>query len=186
MSMENMSSPESSAPLSAKRLPARSRSGKPAKPAKTPKPTPADPSVEKSAPVYPVFDSVESMAGEGISESAASGESPPQEGVKRNKRRRKKGKGGGSANSAQAALADPSAEPVEETSAGAAATTPHPARQARLKLDSESVSKLAWKIYLAEVSEEGVALIADSDAKELTRRCFRLAEIFVEEQTRRR
>lgn len=48
------------------------------------------------------------------------------------------------------------------------------------------LSKLAWKIYLAEVSEEGVALIGDNDAKELSRRCFRLAEIFMEEQTRRR
>ena len=45
---------------------------------------------------------------------------------------------------------------------------------------------MAWKIYLAEVSEEGVALIGDNDAKDLSRRCFRLAEIFVEEQMRRR
>ncbi len=48
------------------------------------------------------------------------------------------------------------------------------------------LTKLAWKIYLSEVSEEGVALIGDSDAKELSRRCFRLAEIFMEEQSRRR
>ena len=31
-----------------------------------------------------------------------------------------------------------------------------------------------------------VALIGDNDAKDLSRRCFRLAEIFIEEQTRRR
>ena len=123
-------------------------------------------------------------------ESAASSESPevseasPQEKNKR-KRRRKKGKGGGSQNAAQAALAETSAELVEESSAGAAAPSPQPARQTRLKLDSEGVAKLAWKIFLAEVSEEGVALIGDSDAKELSRRCFRLAEIFMEEQARR-
>jgi hypothetical protein len=43
----------------------------------------------------------------------------------------------------------------------------------------------AWQIYLAEVSEEGVALIGDQDAKELARRCFRLAEVFLEECARR-
>ncbi len=58
--------------------------------------------------------------------------------------------------------------------------------QQRFKIDSEELAKRAWKIYLAEVSEEGVALIGDSDARELSRRCFRLAEIFLEEQSRRR
>jgi hypothetical protein len=43
----------------------------------------------------------------------------------------------------------------------------------------------AWQIYLAEVSEEGVALIGDQDAKELARRCFRLAEVFLQESARR-
>lgn len=56
----------------------------------------------------------------------------------------------------------------------------------RPKVDPELLTKMAWKIYLAEVSEEGVALIGDSDAKDLSRRCFRLAEIFIEEQNRRR
>ena len=55
-----------------------------------------------------------------------------------------------------------------------------------MRFDPEALSKLAWKIYLSEVSEEGVALIGDNDAKELSRRCFRLAEIFLEEQARRR
>jgi hypothetical protein len=55
----------------------------------------------------------------------------------------------------------------------------------RPKLDPDKVSKNAWKIFLAEVSEEGVALIGDSDARELARRCFRLAEIFLEEEDRR-
>ncbi len=55
-----------------------------------------------------------------------------------------------------------------------------------MKLDAEQLAKFAWKIYLAEVSEEGVALVGDNDARELSRRCFRLAEIFLEEQARRR
>jgi hypothetical protein len=63
---------------------------------------------------------------------------------------------------------------------------PRPSPQPRTKVDPEKVAKLALKIYLAEVSEEGVALVGDNDAKELARRCFRLAEIFIEEESRRR
>lgn len=59
------------------------------------------------------------------------------------------------------------------------------AQKQRPKLDSDKVAKNAWKIFLAEVSEEGVALIGDNDARELARRCFRLAEIFLEEESRR-
>jgi hypothetical protein len=179
MSKEKSSPPEPSVPLSAKRRPARSRSGKPAKQATTPQSVPEDSHVEKSASGYPVFDLAESPAGNGISEAAASDESSPQEGVKRSKRRRKKGKGG---SASQAITGAASSESLGEV----AATHPRPAQQARVKLDPESVSKLALKIYLSEVSEEGVALISDSDAKELTHRCFRLAEIFMEEQARRR
>ena len=47
------------------------------------------------------------------------------------------------------------------------------------------LAKRAWKIFLAEVSEEGVSLISDQDARELSKRCFRLAEIFLDEQGRR-
>ena len=53
------------------------------------------------------------------------------------------------------------------------------------KPDREKVAKNAWKIFLAEVSEEGVALIGDNDARELARRCFRLSEIFLEEEHKR-
>jgi hypothetical protein len=55
----------------------------------------------------------------------------------------------------------------------------------RLKLNPEDLSKKAWKIFLAEVSEEGISLISDNDARDFSRRCFRLAEIFLEEQKRR-
>lgn len=60
-----------------------------------------------------------------------------------------------------------------------------PSQKQRPKLDSDKVAKNAWKIFLAEVSEEGVALIGDNDARELARRCFRLSEIFLEEEGRR-
>lgn len=53
------------------------------------------------------------------------------------------------------------------------------------KVDRGIAAAHAWQIYLAEVSEEGVALIGDQDAKELARRCFRLAEVFLEESARR-
>ena len=45
-------------------------------------------------------------------------------------------------------------------------------------------AKKAWDIYLAEVSEEGVELFPDNDARELARRSFRLAEIFLQEELR--
>lgn len=114
------------------------------------------------------------------------------------KRRRRKGKGQGAA--APQAGAPPVAEEgqhvaVQETKAPEANQDQRPRnpggqqqqpQQQRPKIDPELLTKMAWKIYLAEVSEEGVALIGDNDARDLSRRCFRLAEIFVEEQTRRR
>ena len=60
-----------------------------------------------------------------------------------------------------------------------------PPQKQRSRPDPDKISKNAWKIFLAEVSEEGVALIGDNDARELSRRCFRLAEIFLEEEGRR-
>ncbi|MBB5352001.1 hypothetical protein HNR46_002242 [Haloferula luteola] len=54
----------------------------------------------------------------------------------------------------------------------------------RPTLDPEQVAKKAWKIFLAEVSEEGLALINDNDARELSRRSFRLAELFLEEASK--
>jgi hypothetical protein len=62
---------------------------------------------------------------------------------------------------------------------------PQQPHKPRRKPDPGKVAKNAWKIFLAEVSEEGVALIADNDARELARRCFRLSEIFLEEEDKR-
>ncbi len=59
------------------------------------------------------------------------------------------------------------------------------AQQKPVKLNAKAVSKKAWKIFLAEVGEEGLALIGDKEAKELTKRSFRLGEIFQEEEQRR-
>jgi len=140
-------------------------------------------------------------------DAASSGQPSQTESAKRKRRRRKgKGKGDGSQNgpalsaeNAGAAHEDGADEPAASegnqaprpANAPAAQQKPHsqqaPQHQApRPKIDPELLTKMAWKIYLAEVSEEGVALIGDNDAKDLSRRCFRLAEIFVEEQLRRR
>ena len=52
----------------------------------------------------------------------------------------------------------------------------------KVKLDSKTVTKRAWKIFLGEVNEEGLALIADKDARELARRSLRVAEIYCHEE----
>jgi hypothetical protein len=148
-------------------------------------------------PDYPVFDLSESNAEAppAVAEATASADwpepepastgevLPPQEGTKR-KRRRKKGKGGSPQNAGQTVAGDATPEAPSEIPAAPAQT--RPTQSPRAKADPEKVAKLALKIYLAEVSEEGVALIGDNDAKELSRRCFRLAEIFIEEESRRR
>jgi hypothetical protein len=109
------------------------------------------------------------------------------------KRRRRKGKGQSAAppNAAPLAMEDiqsipfPETKPVEGPQDQRPRPNPNPPQAPRLKVDPEVLHKMAWKIYLAEVSEEGVALIGDGDARDLSRRCFRLAEIFIEEQSRR-
>ena len=162
-------------------------------------PVPAPP-----APVLERQESIEPSAptdGEWPEPDAATagGGGSPSESTKR-KRRRRKGKGQNSA--AQNAVGTVTEEvtlqgeavelkPVE-TFQDPRPPRPNPPPQShpqstpRSKVDPELLTKMAWKIYLAEVSEEGVALIGDNDAKDLSRRCFRLAEIFVEEQLRRR
>jgi hypothetical protein len=139
----------------------------------------------KATPAFPVFDSPEAPAQDAPQVPSAADWPEPEppsapENPKR-KRRRKKGKGGNPQNAPQTAAED-------DAPAAPAGETPQarPAQPPRVKADSEALAKLALKIYLSEVSEEGVALIGDNDAKELSRRCFRLAEIFIEEQSRRR
>lgn len=136
--------------------------------------------------------------GESTNEIAANGK-PEQK--RSNRRRRGKGKPSGqiaeqaregessealeSPAPAQAELAADSLKQNRPDPTEKPPTTQRPPQPPRRKLDPDKVAKNAWKIYLAEVSEEGVALIADNDARELARRCFRLSEIFLEEEDRR-
>ena len=145
-------------------------------------------------PKFPEFpDSPASPAARGDwpEPEAATAEAPgPPEHAKR-KRRRKKGKGHNPQIPVPATDEDASPlgsnEPAESAAAPAAPSSPPPPNHApRAKIDPDVLATRAWKIYLSEVSEEGVALIGDTDAKELARRCFKLAEIFIEEQARRR
>ena len=53
------------------------------------------------------------------------------------------------------------------------------------KHDSELLAKYAWKIYLSEISEEGVTMTDDPAAKILARRCFDLAATFLDEKERK-
>jgi len=50
------------------------------------------------------------------------------------------------------------------------------------KIDTKTVAARAWKIFVGEVNEEGLALIADKDARELARRSLRIAEIYTREE----
>ena len=128
---------------------------------------------------------------ESEAESVSGSQSQTTESAKR-KRRRRKGKGQGNSpqNIAEAMGEESTIPTVSELKSPEPSQEQRPRPQAqqppRPKIDPEVMTKMAWKIYLAEVSEEGVALIGDNDAKDLSRRCFRLAEIFIEEQMRRR
>jgi hypothetical protein len=125
-------------------------------------------------------------------EAASNGGSAAQSEPSKRKRRRRKGKGQNSAPPQMDAPAheEPTAQNGSEAKSPDATQEQRPRPQQpqpqRAKIDPEILTKMAWKIYLAEVSEEGVALIGDNDAKDLSRRCFRLAEIFIEEQSRHR
>jgi hypothetical protein len=180
MSEESATPPETSATPSAGSA-RRVSNPRPKKKAKSPKPEksaeeiPAEPSAK--FPEFPESsEPADAPRGDWPEpEAPSSGNAAASENTKR-KRRRKKGKGGN--NPQNAAPAVDAEDP--------AVSQPQRPQPSRVKLDPELLAKFAWKIYLAEVSEEGVALVSDNDAKELTRRCFRLAEIFLEEQSRRR
>jgi len=122
-------------------------------------------------------------------EPASAGPSGHPEGPKR-KRRRRKGKGNGPQNGTPPNDPETSNHSSEEADGSSPNQQPaphqakRPSAPPRMKFDPDLLAERAWRIYLSEVSEEGVALIGDHDAKELSRRCFRLAEIFLEEQSR--
>ncbi len=172
----------------AKKSPASASEGE-APAAKPPKPAKAS---------FPVFDSpakTQPAKPPQVEERAATGDWPEPDAPShgggaatndRPKRKRNRRKGKGGANPKAATGDDDAQTPASDPASTENPQAPAPRPSPRLKPDPESLSKLAWKIYLSEVSEEGVALVSDNDAKELSRRCFRLAEIFMEEQARRR
>lgn len=57
-----------------------------------------------------------------------------------------------------------------------------PTAGAHIQLDDQQVAKRAWKIFLGEVGEEGLALITDNDARELARRSLKIAELYSREE----
>jgi len=187
-----MSHPDSSAPAEdmtpapvAKRV--RRISSKPAKHAAVPD-MPDEAAPAASAPAEP---KPAPWAEPEVIEGASSGEHS-----KRKRKRKRKGKGGASHNSgsstypespgetdgpppASARSTEKAAEPAKDPSA------PPKSHAPRIAHDSKVISKMSWKLYQGEIGEEGIALIDDHDARDLARRCFRLAEIFLDEQARR-
>jgi hypothetical protein len=117
-------------------------------------------------------------------EGNGGGNAPSGDGAKR-KRRRKKKSAGGNQNGAPQGESDNGQQQSAAASEGSHPQQARPNPQQRPRPDTGKLAKRAWKIYLAEISEEGVALVGDNDAKELCRRCFRLAEIFLDEEGRR-
>ena len=168
----------------------------PAATAAAPAPTP------KSAPVPQPERAPQAPAPTGDSKSPHWAEPEVIEGsgsaeqiAKRKRKRRRKGKGGAGQNSQpHAPHADQSSEnesppprPTAEVISEQTKESPLPPKPQgpRISYDPTAVSKMAWKLYQGEIGEEGIALIDDHDARDLARRCFRLAEIFLDEQSRR-
>lgn len=56
----------------------------------------------------------------------------------------------------------------------------------QVRVDTDELVRRAWKIYLGEVTEEGLALMDDRTAAEASRRAFRVAELFLVEASRHR
>ncbi|MCU0780268.1 MAG: hypothetical protein MUF04_04095 [Akkermansiaceae bacterium] len=145
---------------------------------------------EMAAPPAPVDRPDDAPADSGWPEPETVGAGGDQEGGSKRKRRRRKGKGKGQQPGGQPGEESPvpreSTHSFGQPAAGGESTpAPRPvAHQPRVMTDPDLLAKFAWKIYLAEVSEEGIALINDREAREVARRCFKLAEIFLEEQGR--
>lgn len=196
---ENLPSPTDESAPRVRRVstPRPKKAAKPSKPAAE-APAPATASADHSE--VPETASSESDWPE--PDAATAGTASQTENAKR-KRRRRKGKGQSSASQNGGAPGhDTPVVTISDLNESFEQSTPVPRppvsqpplkgpqapqqQPQRVKIDPELLTKMAWKIYLAEVSEEGVALIGDADAKDLSRRCFRLAEIFIEEQSRRR
>jgi hypothetical protein len=62
-------------------------------------------------------------------------------------------------------------------------TTP---RRVAEPVNQKSLSKKAWKIFQADIAEEGIALVDDKTGRNLALRSFELARMFLEEEGRHR
>jgi hypothetical protein len=168
--------------------------------AESPVESPAEVLKEPVASSTPVEISNPSPAPEPVENSSAPSEWPEAETVssaseggssegKRKRRRKKKGNKNHNAAAADEGGAQQPQPAQPQAQSPRPAHQPqsqqHPQQQPRTQVDPTTLAKRAWKIFLAEVSEEGVSLISDHDARELSKRCFRLAELFLEEESRR-
>lgn len=121
---------------------------------------------------------------EGVSggqSAAGEGKAPA---VKRNVRGNKKTSAKKAAKSGADKKADENTQGEEAKSArrGRGRQGKSTAVESRIKLDEKKVANRAWKIFLGEVGEEGLALITDKDARELARRSLKIAEIYSREE----
>lgn len=60
-----------------------------------------------------------------------------------------------------------------------------PKKEQQLSVEPKKLARKAWRIFLGEVTEDGLALMDDQSTKEVARRAFRVAEIFLLEELRR-
>ncbi len=88
------------------------------------------------------------------------GEGNSGQGNKRNKRRRNRR---GNSDNPNAAAAQGTTRPM---------------------IDPDEQQRYAWKIFLGEVTEEGIGFMDDRAASDIARRAFRLAEIYLTEASR--
>ena len=151
--------------------------------------------LEADAPIVEIeFPVEEPQLSQDWPDAESVSEAPDSPAETKRKRRRRKGKGGKNQSPPLVDEISAPAEPPSPITKPPSLPLPLPIPQAQAQaqaqtrgpVNPEELAKKAWKIFLAEVSEEGVALIGDHDARELSKRCFRLAEIFIEEQGRRR
>lgn len=152
----------------AEKKPARKRGRKPGpKPAAEAAPAPAEPAPILPAepartPEPPPFESGPEIEhpetpapapGFAAPETVGGNEGQGNGGHRKRRRRNRRGGGGDSAQQS--------------------ASTVHP------RVDADELKRRAWKIYLGEVTEEGLALMDDRTAAEAARRAYRVAELFL-------
>jgi hypothetical protein len=112
-------------------------------------------------------------------------------GKRKRRRKKKSGQGAASVQGLQDGSPSSPRHAVGSASTEEGVSSPSPKPQStqpagpRVPIDQEDLAKKAWKIFLGEIGEEGLALVGDQEGRELSRRSFKLAEIFLEEKARR-